>query len=110
VGDEQHAPGAHAFGVEGGEPGLAEAGGEHDEAAPVAVAPCGFERGEAWDWIGVGSGGGLGFLAAGRDGARRRDAALFVGVDPASVSATVRGSRKISSNRARASRKPSSPG
>jgi hypothetical protein len=58
VGDEQHALAAHVFGVEGGEPGLAETGGEHDEAAPVAVAPGGSECGEGFGLDRVGSGGG----------------------------------------------------
>jgi hypothetical protein len=63
------------FGVEGREPGLAEAGGEHDQAAPVAVAPGGFECGEGFGLDRRGFWWRLGFLAAGaiaRGGGMRR--------------------------------------
>jgi hypothetical protein len=82
VGDEQHASGAHVFGVEGREPGLAETGGEHDEAAPVAFESGGVECGEGLGLDRRRFRRRFGFLASGGDRARRRGAALFVGVDP----------------------------
>lgn len=43
MGDEQHPTEFGAGGVEGGDPGLAEAGGHDDEAGGVALGAGGFE-------------------------------------------------------------------
>ena len=63
VGDEEYAFGAEAVGVECGEPGLSESGGEHDESGGVSFGAGLFEGFEGFllDRVGPGDGAwGLG--------------------------------------------------
>jgi len=86
VGDEQDPPELGALGVEGAQPGLAEAGGEDDEAGGVALRPRGFEgfQGLLLDGVGREDRGRL-VWDLDRGGPFRRfarRAALPAGVDP----------------------------
>ena len=85
MGDEQHPSRADLLGVESGEPGFTEAGCQHHQAAPVALAPCVGEcrQGVVLDWCG--RRWRIVFVAAGCDRSRRRDAARLVVVDPGVV-------------------------
>lgn len=77
--------GCEAGDVEGGEPGLAEAGGEHDEGASASLLAC-LRQGEKRLFLElVGCGRrveGLGVGVAGWQGAGGLSHALGVGVDP----------------------------
>jgi hypothetical protein len=76
VRNEQDAARTHVHGIEGGQPGLAQARGEHHEAAPEALgARVGERCTSARSWISVGIGGGSCSLLPGataRGGGTRR--------------------------------------
>jgi hypothetical protein len=48
---------AHAHSIEGRQPGLAQAGGQHHQAAPVSAWRVAWRAASAACWIFVGSGG-----------------------------------------------------
>ena len=80
--DEQDAPRTHAHGVEGCQPGLAQAGGQHHQAAPVTNFTAGGQRRQRVVLDRRGLGRRLLLMAAWRDRSRGRLPPLFVGLDP----------------------------
>ena len=80
--DEQDAPRTHAHGVEGCQPGLAQACCQHHQAAPVAGFAAGGQRRQRVMLDRRGFGRCLLFVAARRDRSRGREPPLFVGLDP----------------------------
>jgi hypothetical protein len=82
VRDEQDASRAHAHGVEGCQPGLAQAGGQHHQAAPVAAFAAGRQCRQRFVLDLRGLGRRLLLMAAGRDRSRGRKPPLLVGLDP----------------------------
>ena len=87
MGDEEDAAVLRAVRVEGAEPGLAEAGGEDDEAGGVAFFPCLLERSQGLLLDGVG----------GRDWRARAADLAGPGPRPPPAVAAARGSASIQS-------------
>ena len=111
VGDEQHPARPHLLGVEGGQIGLAQAGGHDHQAAPVSGRPCCRQRGQRLDLDGRGLGRRLVLVAARATARGGGTPALLVASIQASVSChRASDGRTTASNRRRASRNPSSPG